>query len=283
MTAHLTPAQRNALSHAVREAYLEVFPAGSVEKRLSVLPAKSCVAVTCSPTRGVDVTLDICERLVRRGFRVVPHVVAKTVRDEPHLREILRRIGNLHIDSIFVPGGDGPKPIGKYSTAYELLRAIAEHDHGIREIGVAGHPEGHPSVPKHVLMDELERKQALATYLVTQMCFDAPALSTWLRAVRDRGIGLPAWIGLPGVVDRAVLLATSMRIGVGDSLRFLRSQGNVVGRLLTSYRPDDFLRELAPTLADPLLRVAGFHLYSFNQVKQSEDWRKAYLATLGEE
>ncbi len=58
---------------------MEVFPTGTIESRLDVLEPGSYVAVTCSPTKGVDVTLAMSARLARRGFKVVPHVAAKMV------------------------------------------------------------------------------------------------------------------------------------------------------------------------------------------------------------
>ena len=181
-----------------------------------------------------------------------------------------------------MPGGDAPKPLGTYSTALQLLRDIAGFDHRLQHIGVAAHPEGHPAVDSETLLAELLAKQAVATYLVTQMCFDAPALSAWLRMIRSRGIIMPAWIGLPGVFDRAALLAASMRIGVGASLRLLRDRGRLVRRLFGPkvYRPDAFLNELAPSLTEPGLAIAGFHLFCFNRVEQSEAWRREFFAGL---
>jgi len=271
-----------ALARAVHATYMEIFPSPSVEQRLDVLEPGSYVAVTCSPARGVDVTLDLSERLVGRGFRVVPHIAAKMVRDHDHLREIMRRLGDSGVESIFVPGGDAPRPLGKYATALQLLRDIAEFDHRLQHIGVAAHPEGHPAVDSESLLRELVAKQPYATYLVTQMCFDAAALATWLRMIRASGITMPAWIGLPGMFDRAALLAASLRIGVGASLRLLRDRSRLVRRLFGPkvYRPDAFLRELAPQLAEPEIGIAGFHLFCFNKVKESEDWRRQFLADL---
>jgi methylenetetrahydrofolate reductase (NADPH) len=150
----------------------------------------------------------------------------------------------------------------------------------LRHIGVAAHPEGHPSVDAETLLLALAAKQAHATYLVTQMCFDAGALAAWLGLIRTRGITMPAWIGLPGVFDRSALLAASLRIGVGASLRFLRDRGRIVRKLLGPkiYRPDALLYELAPRLAKPQLGIAGFHLFSFNRVEQSENWRRQFVA-----
>jgi methylenetetrahydrofolate reductase (NADPH) len=228
------------------------------------------------------VTLEFCERLVQRGFRVVPHIAAKMVRDRGHLQEIMRRIGAMGADSIFVPGGDAPHPLGPYATALQLLRDIAGLDHRLKHIGVAAHPEGHPAVDAETLLRELAAKQPFATYLVTQMCFDATALTAWLRTIRGRGITMPAWIGLPGVFDRAALLAASLRIGVGASLRMLRDRGRLVRRLLGPkiYRPDQFLGEFAATLAKPEFGIAGFHLFCFNRVEQSEAWRRQFAADL---
>ncbi|MGQ0430594.1 MAG: methylenetetrahydrofolate reductase [Gammaproteobacteria bacterium] len=269
-----------ALARAIEETYLEVYPSPSIEQRLAALAPGSWVAVTCSPTKGVEPTLALCASLVARGFRVVPHVAARMVRDRAHLGEILRRIADLGVDSLFVPGGDAPQPVGMYRRAYELLRDIAGYDHGLRHIGVAAHPEGHPAADSETLFSELLAKQAYANYFVTQMCFDAARLVEWLRAMRARGIAMPAWIGLPGVFNRGALLAASLRIGVGASLRQLRHRGGAIGRLLApkAYHPDGLAYALAPTLSEPGLGIAGFHLFCFNAIAQSEDWRRRFTA-----
>ena len=278
----LCPAETDVLAHHVREAYMEVFPTETIESRLDVLEPGSYVAVTCSPSKGVDVTLDMSARLASRGFKVVPHVAAKMVRNKRHLHEIIARLNDLPIISIFVPGGDADAPLGDYSTSLALLRDIAAIDHNFTEIGVAAHPEGHPDVAADKLTRALLDKQEVANYLVTQMCFDADAIVTWLRSIREQGVTLPAWLGLPGVVDRGSLLKTSMRIGVGDSLRYLKRNPRAAAKLMRSseYRPDGLLFELAPYLADPAYDIHGHHVYCFNQVEKTEQWRHEFLEEL---
>ena len=210
---------------------MEIFPTPSIASKLDVLKPGSYVAVTCSPSKGVDVTLDIVARLAQRGFKVVPHIAARMVKDDAHLREILKQLDDLPVISIFVPGGDSAQPDGRFSTALDLLRAIAEVDHKFTEIGVAAHPEGHPAVSNEVLLEQLLKKQEVSNYMVTQMCFDAGVLAGWLRDVRERGITLPAWIGLPGVSDRSTLVTTSLRIGVGNSIRYLKNHGKIAAGL----------------------------------------------------
>ncbi len=278
----LAAAEKDVLAYTVREAYMEIFPTDTIEARLDVLEPESYVAVTCSPSKGVDVTLDLSERLALRGFKVVPHVAAKMVRDKQHLREIVARLNDLPIISIFVPGGDAEKPLGDYTTALTLLRDIAELEHKFTEIGVAAHPEGHPDVDSDTLTAELLKKQEVANYLVTQMCFDASLIAGWLRAIREQGVTLPAWLGLPGVADRSSLLKTSMRIGVGESLRYLKRNPKVAAKLMLAneYRPDDLLFDLAPYLADPAYDIRGHHVFCFNQVEKTEQWRHAFLEGL---
>ena len=282
MNKIMSETHQHALAESVREAYMEIFPTATIEAKLDVLEPRSYVAITCSPTKGVDETLDMSERVADRGFQVVPHVAAKMVRDKAHLRDIMARLDDMPISSIFVPGGDAAKPIGEYSTALELLRDIADFEHRFTEIGVAAHPEGHPSVSNEVLTAELLKKQEFANYLVTQMCFDADIIGNWMHKIREVGITLPAWLGLPSLTERSTLIKTSLRIGVGDSLRYLKNRGRIAARLLMTkvYRPDDLLISLSPYLADPTLNIAGHHIYCFNQVEKAEQWRKQFIADL---
>jgi methylenetetrahydrofolate reductase (NADPH) len=84
---------------------------------------------------------------------------------------------------------------------------------------------------------------------------------------------------VPGNVAYAKLLRTSMKIGVGESARFLSHRGSWISRLVTrQFKPDRLVRELTPCATDPAARVAGFHLYTFNEVARTEQWRRAALA-----
>ena len=282
VTKSRSDAERQALLHTIREAYMEIFPTPTIASKLDVLQPASYIAVTCSPSKGVETTLDLVERLAQRGFKLVPHIAAKMVKDDAHLREILKRLDDLPIISIFVPGGDAAQPVGKFATALDLLRAISECDHKFTEIGVAAHPEGHPAVSDDKLLEQLLKKQAYSNYMVTQMCFDAGVLDKWLRDVRELGVMLPAWIGLPGVSDRSTLVTTSLRIGVGDSVRYLKKHGKIAARLLRSgtYQPDNLLLGLARLIADPAYGIAGHHIYCFNQVERTEQWRHEFLESL---
>ena len=80
---------------------MEIFPTPTIEAKLDALESGSYVAVTCSPSKGVDETLDMSERLANRGFKVVPHIAAKMVKGKAHLKEILKHLDDLPIISFY--------------------------------------------------------------------------------------------------------------------------------------------------------------------------------------
>jgi methylenetetrahydrofolate reductase (NADPH) len=260
----------------------EVIPLKGVERQLDHLPSGATVAITCSPDKGIPATLDLAARITGRGFSLVPHVAARMVRDRTHLRDILRRLEDLEIDRLFVIGGDAEEPIGKYDSSLQLLLAMEVIEHGITEVGVGAYPEGHPLIDDATLLEFLEDKQPLAAYMVTQMCFDPEVIVRWLSEMRELGIRLPVKIGIPGVAARIKLLQIAVKIGVGQSARFLKTHLRLVGEMAKpgGYSPDELLLGLAPHLDDERLNISGFHIYTFNQLHTTDRWRSGMLSRL---
>ena len=266
----------------LEKSYMEIIPVPGIEDRVSPLPSDMYLAVTCSPTKGVDETLELSEKLIGKGFKVTPHIASKCVSGEKHLEIIIKKLDELGIDSIFVPGGDRPEPMGDFNNASDLLRSLKKIGHNLKKIGMAAHPEGHPDVSNEVLMEALEEKKDLADFIVTQMCFDAKILNDWMAEIHNKGIDLPVWVGLPGVIERGRLLKTSLRIGVGDSLRFLRKKSQVATELMKSsvYNPDDLLKDITEQNDTNQSNLAGYHIYCFNQIETTETWRRSAISAL---
>ena len=266
----------------LQKSYMEIIPVPGIEDRLDPLPSDMYLAVTCSPTKGVDETLELSEKLIAKGFKVTPHIASKCVSGEKHLETIIKKLDELGIESIFVPGGDRPEPMGDFNNALDLLRALKKLGHNLNKIGMAAHPEGHPDVSSEVLMEALEEKKDLADFIVTQMCFDAKILNNWMAEIHKIGIDLPVWVGLPGVIERGRLLKTSLRIGVGDSLRFLRKKSQIATELMKSsiYNPDDLLRDFTEQNDINQSNLAGYHIYCFNQIETTEKWRTESISNL---
>jgi methylenetetrahydrofolate reductase (NADPH) len=87
---------------------------------------------------------------------------------------------------------------------------------------------------------------------------------------------------VPGTVNNRKLLRISRRIGLGESARFLRAHAGWIRRLVLPrvYKPTSLIEELAPTVADPAARIAGFHIYTFNELERSEEWRRQLVEQL---
>jgi methylenetetrahydrofolate reductase (NADPH) len=257
----------------------EILPTKGTEEQAEHLPRNAKVAVTCSPAKGIESTLQFSERLLHRGFRVVPHIAARLVVGREHLEEILRWLDDHGLREIHVIGGDSREPVGPYASAFQLLAAMSRLEHGIEEVGIGGYPEGHPLIDDEELDCALMDKQPFASYVVTQLCFNADAILNWISDIRHRGIRLPVYVGLPGAVDRKKLLRVSLKVGVGDSVRFLKKQTGLVGMLLKpgGYSPDELVERLAPYAGDEHYDIVGLHLYTFNQVEGTEQWRQRML------
>jgi methylenetetrahydrofolate reductase (NADPH) len=275
------PDQRRALLHHLEHPRYEVLPLDGIEERVAAhVPVGVKVTVTASPARGLDATLALTERLAARGYTVVPHLSARLVRDEAHLDAILVRLRAAGVRETFVPAGDATEP-GRFADAASLLHAMGEHRGAFAEVGITGYPESHHLIDDETTIQAMFAKAPMATYIVSQICFDPDTIRTWVGRVRARGTLLPIWVGLPGIVPNAKLLRISMKIGLGESARFLRAHRAWLRRLITrTFTPDPLIRGLAPLYGDGEAGIGGFHVYTFNEVERTERWRRQLMERL---
>jgi len=270
-----------SLRRSLERTRFEILPIKGVEDQLPFLPDGAEVTVTASPTKGLDATFALCETLARLGLRrVVPHLSARLVRDRAHLADLLATMKDLGIHRVFVPAGDAPEAAGPYADAVSLLRDMDMMGHHLTDIGITGYPESHAFIPDDDTIRAMTDKARFATHVVSQICYDPAVIDRWIGAVRARGVTLPIYIGIPGAVDRVKLARISVKVGLGDSIRFLRKQSNVVSKLATGYTPDHLVDRLGPTVARPGNAVVGWHLFTFNDVEKTERWRQDLLARI---
>jgi methylenetetrahydrofolate reductase (NADPH) len=274
---------RQALLAFLRSPRYEVLPTDDVEERvLAGVPRDVTITVTASPRRGIEATIDLAERLGRHGYQVVPHISARLIRDDAHLREVLERVAAIGRREIFVVAGDAKEPAGQFPDSVSLLTALTTDPYGMRDIGVTGYPERHSFIDDDLTIQAMWDKRRIATYIVSNLCFDPRVVKKWVARVRRRGVQLPIHIGLAGVADPAKLLRISTRIGVVDSARFLRGHSNWFLRMVQpgGYDPGRFTTGLLPDLALPERNVAGLHVFTFNEIEPTERWRQETLARL---
>ncbi|GAA4024490.1 methylenetetrahydrofolate reductase [Arthrobacter methylotrophus] len=254
---------------------IEIIPSdGIVEKVQAEVPLSTTLTITCLPHHGIAQTMATAVRLGLLGYNVIPHLAARRLVDRAQLSGILRDCEAAGITEVFAIGGDGQQGAGPYASSLPLLEDIAEHSGGRITAGIAGYPEGHPSVSGLDLLDALLTKQHLATHVVTQMCFSAPKILDYAALLRREGVKLPVWAGVPGAVPRTKLLALATQIGVGTSLKFLSSKGTLARKLLSGdrYSPGSLVSEL---MAQPE-GISGIHLYSFNRLDMPA-WERSDL------
>jgi methylenetetrahydrofolate reductase (NADPH) len=262
-----------------RNPRYEIFPTDGIHELVARhVPRDVTITVTASPRRGLPATVQLAIRLARLGYTAIPHISARLVRDRAELSQILDAIRPAGIRNIFVIAGDAREPAGEFSDALSLLTALPP-DHGLTDVGVTGYPESHPFIHDDVTIQAMWDKRRFATYIVSNMSFDPDAVKRWVERVRRRGVALPIHIGMAGVADPARLLRVSAKIGVADAARFLRGHPSWVARMFRpgGYEPGKFVNALWPELARPELKIAGLHVFTFNEIEPTERWRQETL------
>jgi methylenetetrahydrofolate reductase (NADPH) len=262
----------------------EVLPANSSEDLVVAhVPPDVTVTVTSSPAKGLEPTLALAERLSAKGYRVVPHVAARQVVDAAHLGEIAARMTSAGVDDIFVPAGDAATPSGQFDNAFDLLRALDQMGRPFTHMGITAYPESHRSISDDVTIQSMWDKRHYATYMVSNLCFNPNIVRRWIRRVRARGVTLPLYFGLARPVEQDKRVKIATKIGVGESARFASGHAKGILRLGTpgAYSPTRLIERAGSVLTDPASLVVGLHLFTFNQVRETEEWRQSLLAAAG--
>ena len=273
---------REAIRRLLRHARYEVLPTATVEAKIvESVPTDIPVTITASPSMGLERTVELAESLTAQGYDVVPHLAARMVSGRPELTELVERLTAAGVTNVFVPGGDA-QTVGDYPDALSMLEDLTAMGSPFKDVGVPGYPESHPTINDDLTIQSMWDKRKHATYVVSNLTFDPGVVKDWVHRMRLRGITLPLLLGLPGPVDRTKLLGMATKIGVGDSTRFLSKQKGLMTRLVApgGFSGESFLTKCAPSVGEPEAKVDGLHVYTFNQVVETEAWRQDWLRRL---
>jgi methylenetetrahydrofolate reductase (NADPH) len=273
----------DARRRLIQAARYEVVPLKSLNDQIPHLPPGCSVSVTCSPTKGIEPTLELSARLNGDGHHAVPHIAARLVEGREHVEKIAARINEHAITEIFVVGGD-PDPIGPYVDGLSLMRDLLPLCHTVRTVGVPSYPDHHTVIPDAALDEALLAKQALISELglqgfsSTQMCFNVKTIEQWLVRQRERGLVLPIHLGVPGAVERTRLISLGTRLGIGSSLRYLRKNSGAILRMFSpaSYDPNKLIAPLSRRADE--LNITALHLFTFNSIESTAAWQRKSLA-----
>ena len=283
-TTHMT-ANTEDIARAARDWSIEVTPAGAtkIESFAECLAPGTTVNVTFLPGSDPADTVSVARRLHDDGMRPVPHLAARSLRSRDQLDELLGAyVKDCGVEEVLVIGGGVDKPVGAFAASMDVLDTGLLQKHGIRRIGVAGHPEGSPDIPEDAVAEALQAKNALAArdgldlYIETQFCFEADIVLDWERRIRAAGNRLPVRIGIPGPATIKTLFRFAQISGIGPSMRFISKQARNVAKLMTVQAPDLLIAGLAEGMAkDADCLVQHFHFYPFGGFNRTAGYAAA--------
>ena len=251
----------------------------------TALPAGSQVYLTAVRGRPLSDLMAAATRIRARGFEPVPHLAARSFASRDELDDaVLRLVTWAGVRRVLVIGGDNERAKGPFGGAIDLIESGVLQRHGIAEVGIAGHPDGHARLSQDTMMRTLAAKveaaeqTGLRASVVTQFLFDPTVVLQWVRRLRDLGIDNPVRVGMAGPADHETLLRSARRCGVRASALCLSRQGGMAKHLLGVSAPDRIVRALADAnIAGELGRVSA-HFFSFGGLAATARWAVAAAA-----
>ena len=231
------------------------------------------------PGTSPEETVALAKRLRREGMEPVPHIVARRIESVSALDDVLGRlVGEAGVTQVLVVAGDIEKPEGELESALQILDLGLLEKHGLRKLGVAGHPEGHRAVTDDVLKQALAKKNEYArrtgagVYVVTQFVFAADPIVAWETNTRDVN-HLPYVAGVPGLATIKTLLKYALDCGVGPSLHAVSKHAANLTKLLSVQTPDEVIVSLARhKSSQPQSLLKGIHFFPFGGLKRTAEW-----------
>lgn len=255
-----------------------------------LLPAGTKVYVNHLPRHTLADTFAALQAVHRAGLEPVPHVAARRVGSRADFESFARRaVNEAGVSKILLIGGDDPRAVGPYPDSVALLGSGVLAECGVREIGMAGYPEGHARISHAALEKALTDKLALASaqglgaYVVTQFSFAPARIIEYCVELARLAPAVPVYVGMAGPTEKSTLLRYAQRCGVSASLRALRAQGMDMVRLVTHTDPAEQLTALAHyCVARRSCNVVGAHFFSFGGSAHTARWmNEAIVGAIG--
>jgi len=237
--------------------------------------------------RFID-NLDDCRRLAGMGLNPMPHIAARALNSKKELAEGLSHYMEAGAAGFMLIAGDQSDPAGPFQNTLDVIDSGWLADNGVKRLGIAGHPDGHPVADQSDLIAAIKTKiaygQETGTQLriVTQFLFDAESLVAWEQDLRDNGIALPVYAGFAGPAKLSTLIGFALKCGVGNSARMLTKRPSAA-RLLGRWSPEPVFSGIVDHLTQtPESLIEGIHLYPFGGLGSTLDWIAGQSAATGQ-
>lgn len=280
------PPQDSAAARFVQDFSLEMTgkDVPALLDSVQTIPSGTKINVTFLGNEDLPMRVAASEAVRENGFVPVPHISARRLHSEQESRAFLQALQDINAtESVFVVGGDPAEPLGPYDSSTDLIEAGFLAEYGVKEVNIAGYPEGHPDISDDLLWSHLERKsallkeQSLNSTILTQFGFDTEPILRWVREVRARGVDSTIRVGIPGPAGIKRLLSYAKRFGVASSAGIVKKYGFSITNLLGTAGPDKFVSDLADQLADePALGDVKIHLYTFGGMLATSKWARDF-------
>lgn len=255
-----------------------------LDEAAPALPPGTRVNVTFLGNEDLEMRLAASAAVRAHGFVPVPHISARRLASRTQLEEFLGRLRDAGLsEHVFVVGGDPTTPEGPYASSYDVIRTGLLPEYGVRDVSIAGYPEGHPDISDAALWEAITDKsaslaeQGLTTTIITQFAFDPDPVLAWIGAVRERGIDDLVRVGTPGPAGVKRLIAFATRFGIGANAMIVRKYGFSLTNLMGTAGPERFVAELGERVAaDPALGDVALHFYTFGGLPATADWVRTH-------
>jgi methylenetetrahydrofolate reductase (NADPH) len=244
---------------------------------LGVLRRGARVYLSAVPNRPADEGLAAAVQIRAAGLEPVPHVAVRNFANVEALDTFLARLHDeAGVETVLVIAGDRAE-CGPFRRALDVIDNGVLRRRGIRSMGIAGYPQGHPRIGddelNRALADKIAAAEAtgLAVEIVTQFCFDAGAILDFVARVRGFGFEHRVRIGLAGPTSLTSLMRYASRCGVRTSAQGLARRSGLMRQMFALTTPDDLIRTLAAASPGDVVP----HFFSFGGIPATARWASA--------
>ena len=280
------PVGRIASSDLAYGFSIEVLPrtAARITDFREVLPPHTRVYIAHVDGTPVDDMVSTARLLVSQGYTVMPHIKARSLRDEDDFRRLVHRYRDeAGVRQALVLAGGMNKPIGQFHSSIQLLRTHHFDRAGFTDVHLAGHPEGSKDIdPKGGTENvdaavkekwDFSKHSDVKMALVTQFVFSAEPVIVWTKRLEKQSIGFPVHVGVSGPARLQTLLKYAVLCGIGPSVKILQRRTKDFRRLLLPIDATDIVKTLAHYKSEhPNSIIEGIHVFPLGGILEGAEW-----------
>lgn len=270
---------KQAIQDLMQDFSIEVTPRSWLRDRehLALLPPKTRIFVTFLPQHRLDDTLKTCEAIWAQGFRPVPHLAARNLRQVDDLKRFYEALQHWQGEALLIAGA--AKKARAFDSSLSVLQQAQSMEFPWQALYFAGHPEGSPDISTAALKeaerkkDEWLQEHRFNGAWVSQLCFSAEALLNWAADLQSRQLQAGVVVGIAGRTHITSLMRFAQQCGIGNSLRFLKQNRSKIWNLFKRYDPCPLLYTLAQARHEK--RFPAFqhiHVYPFGTLRDTALW-----------